>query len=233
MEHVEIKKFLEDNDEYLILTIEELKEKLDELSIDAIEVDNGDCYRLNDNVIVTLIANDYEHPIVLKKDELLEQNILFINPKWYLENLNICQKLFNYICSNVKKAEFSINSSMVIDSDLIKSLCSNEILESIYLARYGDNTYSLTNEDDLIVFNNEKYLIENYTYNDLQNREKLTFFNDLSDDEISNFKFIRDGIIIKICNNNFLKLDKIIKKLNEMSMSNEIIVDIEDKERFN
>ena len=34
-----------------------------------------------------------------------------------------------------------------------------------------------------LVCNNEKFLIENYTYNDLQNREKLTFFNDLSDDE--------------------------------------------------
>ena len=133
----EIKEFLEKEDEYIILTIEDVKVKLNELGIDAINLDDRMTY-INDGNEVSWLYNDYEHPIVLRKDDIFNKNTLYVNPNWYLDNKELCDEFFGYICSNVEKEEFSIDSSSIINDKLIEALCLNKKLRNVSLAIWDE-----------------------------------------------------------------------------------------------
>ena len=87
MKRIEIREFEEKKDEYQILTIEEIKEKLNKLNISSIAVLENGLYKFEGGVL-TILYNSYDNPIVLKKDGS-DDNVLNINPLWYLENQEV------------------------------------------------------------------------------------------------------------------------------------------------
>ena len=116
MEKVEIREFEEKKDEYQSLTIEEIKEKLNKLNISSIAVLGNELCKFEDGVLSTLY-NSYDTPIVLKKDGS-DGNVLNINPGWYLDNQEVADELVRYICENINKDKFSIDTKVLID-DLV------------------------------------------------------------------------------------------------------------------
>ena len=55
MKVVEIKDFLDNEDEYVILTVEEVKQRLNELEIDAIDLGGKATYRYSDEKVVNVL----------------------------------------------------------------------------------------------------------------------------------------------------------------------------------
>ena len=252
------KEFLEKKDEFIIFNVDELKQKLDEIKINSIKVDDGDVIRFKEG-IVTFLFNDYEHPIVLKKNNISNENNLYINPDWYLDNRELADDMVRYICSNVNSQVFSIDSSILIDSNLIDALCLNRMINFVSLGAYDKNLYSLTKEDyfkfkkssisvvetnlvdkeleevydDLIEFNMSKKLISSYNYYDLQTNSNISINKELKDDEIAKLKYLSNECIIKFSEKSYRNIDKVIEEINRLGKNNKIILDIKDKEKFN
>ena len=191
MEKVEIREFEEKKDEYQSLTMDEIKEKLNKLNISSIAVSGNELYKFEGGVL-TILYNSYDNPIVLKKDGS-DGNVLNINPGWYLENQEVADEIVRYICENINRDKFSIDTKVLIDDKLVDSLCKNRNLQIVSLAEFGDDGYYLSNEyylkikqsnigrvetkgvekeleenfDFLIGYNFSRRLISYYSYNDI------------------------------------------------------------------
>ena len=111
MEHIYFK-----NNE--VFSIEDLKNRIEELSIKSISLTSETKIGL-----YLMIVNNYDNPIVLKKSNL------YVNPKWYFENKDVCDELFRYICSKVNENKINLNSKEFINDELISSLCLNKNLK--------------------------------------------------------------------------------------------------------
>jgi len=255
---IEVKDFLEDKDEYRVLSIEKLKQNLNELEIDNIELGDGVTYKLNDK-IVTYLYNDYDNPLVIRYDDIFDKNTLYVNKDWYLGNQDICDELFDFICSNLEKESFTINSSIIINDKLIDSLCLNKNLKSITLAYFDDKPYSLTmqdylkfkkssikqvetklvdeelreNFDELIMFNKKRKLISFYNYEKLQELLVLGIYSNLTDKEIFNLKYVAVGTVLKFGSDSYDCISKAILELKKLNKSNKVVIEVEDKLKFN
>ena len=277
MKEVIIKKYEEENNGYQSITIDEIKEKLNELDISDINlqgkiIDSHDIenkiscmklgYRDDDDITITAIYTDENHPIVIKKDEIFG-NKLLINPEWYIKNKDKVTELICYIAKNIERKELNINNTQLINDKLIESLSGNQMLETVSLAKYDkENPYNLSkkhydmlkkttiktietsgvekeleeNFDPLIGCNYKKELIQSYYNYEELNNEKSTRINivrQLTKEELKNFKYINPNKIIRFNENSYLCINEAIERLKELELPNKVVISIEDKEKFN
>lgn len=258
MEKKVIQAFLQKNN-YQILTIDEIKNKLPQLKITTIALEQEDIYHTQ-NGIISWLYNDQEHPITLDKEgQTNHPDILRINPEWYKEHLEEVDDLLAFICKNIHENNFSIQNQALISDKVIDGLSSNPNLTSVSLAVYEKNGYNLTEEayskfknstikkvrtkgivpalkenfDPLIVCNYNRPLISYYNYQDLCQGDELYITTEIPTEELPNLKYLHPNATIKLKNDSYQCLDEIIKHLNQYHKENKIKIDLENKEQFN
>lgn len=256
METKEVKDFI-NNKDYQITTIEEVKTKLNELNIYTISTLEGETWKFADR-IVKILYNDYQNPIVIKEDTILKIKKLYINPNWYNDNKETCDELFNYICEFTNRKKLNIETSEIINTNIIDSLCKNKSLEEVKLAQYTSPKYILSKSDyekfktstikkvdtadiedslkenfDPLIGYNDRSLISHYNYEDLQTREEMLLMKDINNEELENFKFLSSSISIKLFFDNYDNVFQVISKLEELQKDNKVIITIKNKEKFN
>lgn len=253
-----IKEFEQNPNEYQILTIEEIKEKLNELDITSICLTEKGYINLQDKVI-TSVYTDREHPIVFKKDSYF--NSLMINPEWYIENKEEANELIRYICKNTDRNDFFIRDSILIDDKLIESICQNESLKEISLAEFDEKTKYLLSQKhydmlkkskiekvetsgvekeleenfDPIIEYNQRNLISYYKYQELHDvKEKpIVIHETLTQEELKNFRYLNPNNTIEFWDDSYLDINIVIDRLKELGLENKIVIDFEKKEVFN
>ena len=252
-----IKKFEDKPNEYQIVTLVQIYQQLNNLNISSIEITDGEIWHINDKKI-KFEKNDYNNPIVMEKNDIYEKNYLYINPKWYEENNEQCDALFQYICENINRKKFSINTGEIINTKIIDSLCKNKYLEEITLAEYDEEKYILSVQDyekfkqsnikkvntkevvdelkenfDPLIGYNERRLISYYNYKDLQEINKISIDKELTKEELENLKYIPTTLEINYNLTDYDFLIKIITKLKELNKGNKLIINTKNKEKFN
>ena len=70
------KEFLEKKDEFIIFNVDELKQKLDEIKINSIKVDDGDVIRFKEG-IVTFLFNLLHYAHICGTNNFIHTNQLF------------------------------------------------------------------------------------------------------------------------------------------------------------
>lgn len=260
MDEYIIKEFEKRKGEFKKISISDIKERLDELNIDSISVNEGNVIRAS-NGVMRILYNDYDNPLIIHFDFFGVH--LFINPDWYVDNQHEVDKLIRYICQNSKKEDLSIFSGCLIDDNLIQSICQNRNLKKISLAPYDkESKYFLSkkhyemikntgiksvktigveeeleeNFDSIIGYNNDRYLIGYYKYNDLHNPnyfKKINISKCLSKDELYNLKYLSSSVILNFDNESYKNIEDVIRRLKELGYNNKIVIDVLDKEEFN
>ena len=260
MEEFIIKEFENRKGEFKKISINDIKERLEELNIDSISVNNGNVIRAT-NGVLRILYNDYDNPLVLHFDYL--GVCLYINPDWYVNNQEDVDDIVDYICHNNKKDKLDIFSGCLIDDKLIYSICQNKNLKMVSLAPFDKKSkYLLSkkhykmiknseiksvktigveeelkeNYDPIIWYNSRKLLIGNNNYADLhtQNYPKNIIISKcLSIDELYNLKYLSSSVILNFNDDSYINIEDVIHRLKELGYNNRIVIDIIDKELFN
>lgn len=252
---------VDQKDENQITTIEEIMTNLNNLNIIGITIEEGEIYNFSDKKIKALY-NDYNDPLVITED--FEGEKLWINPKWYEDNKEKVNELIKYICENIQQKEFRLSNSIIINTEVIDSLCKNKYIENLNLAEYDRDKYVLSEEDykkfkqstikkidtqdieesllenfDPLIGYNYRKLISYYNYHKLQNLKDICISEDLSEEELNNFKYISPTLEIEYSSEEYITMLKIITKLKELNKTNKVVVWItetknkKEKEQFN
>lgn len=258
MEEKIIKDFERNPQQYRFITLEDIKNNLNYFDFNIIEITNGDKIRLFDGVVVTILHNDLNQPLVLHRD-VLSHKKLEINPEWYLQNQESADEIIRYICKNIKKEKLTISNQELIDDKLIEAISQNNNIKEITLSAYRENGYFLTNEhylklkdsnitkvitkgvvkeleenfDEIIDFNINKYLISQYKYKDLIAGEQLYIREIIPDNDLPNLKYLNPKTTLYLTEEASFNLVKIIEELNKLGYQNKIKIKIDDKEKFN
>lgn len=252
-----IKDFEDKPNEYQFITLVQIYQQLNNLNISSIKITDGEIWNVNGNKI-KFLKNDYNNPIVIEKDDICEKNYLYINPKWYEENKEQCKSLFQYICENINRKKFSIDTSEIINTNIIDSLCKNKYLEEITLAEYDEETYILSVQDyekfkqsslkkvntkevvdalkenfDPLIGYNQRKLISYYNYEKLQKESKIYISEELTKEELENLKYIPTTLEIGYDLEDYDFLRVLTTKLKELNKENKITIDTNNKEQFN
>ena len=186
-----------------------------------------------------------------------ESTYLYINKNYYEEHKEEIDKLIINIIREYKKEEICIGSGKLINDEVIKEICNNEIIKIVSLAKYGFfDKYSLSKKhfemfknsnkeliktqyidkeleetfDPIIDFNNEKFLFSYYKYQDLQ-KEKINFFSPIPQDKLYYLKYLGDKTVITIsteCN-----IKEIIETLKKYNKNNQVKIAVLDKNILN
>lgn len=252
-------KVFENSDRFRIVTIEEIKNMLNDLNIDRISIYEGDIFRNSSGVTVKMLCNDYQNPFVIEQSAF--GNTLQINPDWYLEHQQEVEDLINFIVISSKKKTLNISNNFLINSRLITSLCHNENLEEVELAIYdSENYYSLSEEDykkfknskiksvttklvddslkenfdPLIAYNNNRYLVKHYKYEEIKNGCDLRIIEPLTEEDLENFIYLSDKNTFIFSEETIGNMDVVIEQLRKLNLNCKINIKInKNKEKFN
>ena len=186
-----------------------------------------------------------------------ESTYLYINKNYYEEHKEEIDKLIINIIREYKKEEICIGSGKLINDEVIKEICNNEIIKIVSLAKYGFfDKYSLSKKhfemfknsnkeliktqyidkeleetfDPIIDFNNEKFLFSYYKYQDLQ-KEKINFFSPIPQDKLYYLKYLGDKTVITISTNCNIK--EIIETLKKYKKNTQVKIEVLDKNILN
>ncbi len=196
------------------------------------------------NKIVEINETSISNPIILEHDTIK------INPTYYKNNQEQIDKFILELINNFKGDKLSLDKN-IINDDLFK-LIKNKDLNEIslgykrepYVLKEKDLNYiqhikNITVEevedklkDSIPTYLNYKplnYLVGRYDWHDLNNYEVLYFYDPLSEEEISNLKYIGKQVKkISIEYNDFRNILKVISNLSNV----EVVIKVEDKFDF-
>ena len=223
--------------------------------INRIELDN--------KIIVNkkeFILNDYDNPISLTNNSLMK-NTLSINPDYYKEHEKDINKLIIEFIKNYKDKVLYIDSSKLINSEIISSIANNKYICEIYLGT-RDDIYKLKGDDykklnngtitnivtfgveeeldfnfDSIIKYNKRQLIGYYDYEDLKefkDGDNIYFYDVLTDDEIKYFSLLKN-IEINFYTDDYKNILDSIEKLDKINSNFKYTIKVKDdkKESFN
>ena len=254
-----IKKEYLINKSIKVISINDIVNNLDKISISCIQLNQKQVLS-GTNVKVIYEKTDYEHPIVLKSYDFTDDLELFINLDWYIDNIEVVNKLIEQIILNSKNKSFDIGNSCLINSNIIDCLCKNNFIMEVELDKYSENGYILSQDDylkfknsnvkkvnskgvseelkenfDPIIGYNDRFLISYYKYNDLASDiEKNIYLNKiLSEEELNNFKYLSNKKTIKLQEENITNFSIICEKLKSLGKNNKVVLDIKNKNEFN
>ena len=196
------------------------------------------------NKIVEINETSISNPIIL------DHETIKINPTYYKNNQEQIDKFILELINNFKGDKLSLDKN-IINDDLFK-LIKNKDLNEIslgykrepYVLKEKDLNYiqhikNITVEevedklkDSIPTYLNYKplnYLVGRYDWHDLNNYEVLYFYDPLSEEEISNLKYIGKQVKkISIEYNDFRNILKVISNLSNV----EVVIKVEDKFDF-
>lgn len=196
------------------------------------------------NKIVEINETSISNPIILEHDTIK------INPTYYKNNQEQIDKFILELINNFKGDKLSLDKN-IINDDLFK-LIKNKDLNEISLG-YKREPYVLKEKDlnyiqhikninveevedklkdSIPTYLNYKplnYLVGRYDWHALNNYEVLYFYDSLSEEEISNLKYIGKQVKkISIEYNDFRNILKVISNLSNV----EVVIKVEDKFDF-
>ena len=253
---IEEKRYLSDKDTYFLLDINS-DNIFDNLEIDNIYLSDVNIKRIND-LVIKEYYNDYNNPFVIEKDNIFKSNNLYINPDFYLKNLDRVNNLLcNYI-SKYEKQEFTINSAGLINNEIINAIINNSNIKVVNLTKYSKTPYVLTKDDylkfknsgkrvdtkvvseeltevfdDTIMLNSERTLIGYHKYRDLISKKGIFLDRELTEEELYNLKYINPDLMITLNIDNYEHLNVVSNRLKELGYKNNIKIKIDDKNSFN
>lgn len=253
---IEEKRYLTDKDTYFLLDINN-DNIFDNVEIDNIYMEEVNIKRIND-LVIKEYYNDYNNPFVIEKDNIFKSNNLYINPDFYLKNIDRVNKLLCTYISKYDKEEFSINSAGLINSEIIDAIVNNPNIKIANLTKYSKIPYVLKKEDylkfkkagkrvdtkavcydlldvfdDTIMLNSEKVLIGYHKYRDLISKKGIYLDRELTEEELYNLKYINPDLMITLEINNYEHLNVVSDRLKELGYKNNIKIKLEDKNSFN
>ena len=251
--------YMYSNDNYIISSVEEVKNNIRNIDITDIYLDSPSYYKVEDNKVVRFLDTDFEHPIVLQKSD--DIYFLSINSDWYLQNQKLVENLICYISEHTLESKLNISTSCLITDNVIDSLCKNKNIKKVNLSKYQENGYILKYDDYLklkestisrvesksvdnklknifdpiIAYNCDKKLIKNYTYEELSNGKRMFIYIDdeLTLEELENLKYIHLKTDIRLEGRLCLNFNSIQTKLKELNKDNKIVLVIKNKQEFN
>lgn len=234
------------------IDIDYLIEHVDEYDIGSFELDV--CMQLDD---VYIAYTDNEHPVSYV-DSVFYKKTLAILSEYYVSNKEKVDKLIVEICKRTKQSLIRLKDVSLISSEVIDTIASNGNIKEVELAPNSGyvldfDTYKKLkdsghitdvysggvceelkdNFDEMISYNQMRHLVCGNGYNSLQQAGCFFFTSEVSDEEIENIKYIRDGADIYIVFDNCHRVAEIINRLYELGRSNKIKVNIDEKNAFN
>lgn len=200
------------------------------------------------------IYTDYDNYCVL-----MDNNTILINQDRYNDDNKILDNIINYILSITTQKEITINDKTLINDCIISTLCNKKNITRVSLGCFSNNPYTLTKEhyemfkksnieietkavceelednfDEIILYNKNKKLINYYTYKNLQYGGVISIKEDITDEELKNFKYLNEYSELLISNNNIGDYIKILSKLEELDKDIPVCFEInnENKDEF-
>ncbi len=251
-----IKKEYLDSNRYIILDINN-ENVLDNLEVDSISLQDDSVINVGDKVYKEMYT-DIINPLVYEKEGIFKERNLFINPEYYINNIDKINNILYKYYKNCKIKKISINSSGLINNKTIDAITSNSNIERVSLTKYSKEPYALTlndykkfkksnikvdtklvsdelknNFDDIILCNSEKNLISYYKYRDLISKKTINLDKELTEYELENLKYINSDLMIILNIENFEHIKVINNRLKELGKKNNIKIKIENKNKFN
>ncbi|MBR3161627.1 MAG: hypothetical protein IKF19_02730 [Bacilli bacterium] len=256
MEVVYMKDYEISPNDYKHIDLKRIEELINE-DINEFAIDESHIFSQDDKKVVCS-ATDQDNPIILNKDIFEGKYNLLINPKWYIENYDLVEKIINMIIKNTKNKKIIINSQALITDNTIDEIIKNENIEILSLCEFEHNnpyildkktyeklkqsklkkvkTSGVSNElkenyDDLIGYNSDRVLIGLYKYKDLISSESFYFNNNIPKEELLFLKYINNNGKIEMDTN--LNYQNVIDTLKAYGKTNTVKLRITDKNKFN
>lgn len=234
-----------------VIDINYVKEHFDELAIKGICIDE---YTLISDK--KIIYTDLEHPLVVA-DVILSERTLCIDSTYYNEHKKEIDELILFICQNYKDEEFKISSSDLINIEMLKVIASNPNIKRVNLGDRNDIVYlskemydilnngriekivtygvndDLKDNFDPIIGYNERFIVENYTYESLTKTENCFINKSLKEDELYYLKYLNKNSKIRLSSKDYENVFLIINRLRECGFEGPITIEIGQKNDFN
>ena len=193
--------------------------------------------------------------IEIKQED--EYNQLIINRKFYSEHKELLDEVIKKIIINSKNREMIITYGSLINDSLINSLCENDNIKIISLAKNSCyEKYSLSkkhyelfkasgkekikttfidkelesNFDPLIEYNQEKNLIGFYSYKDLKGA-CISLYSKIPEDKLYALQYLGDNTEVVLstkCN-----IKEILETLKKYNKTNKIRITADNKDKLN
>ena len=227
-----------------------LIEEYSNFDIKSISVESQ--VKLGDN---NLIYNDYNHPVCYTA--FLKSPSILINGEFF--NLHK-EDVISLVIELVKRhsGEISIDSSCLINGDVITAIASNPNITQITLGSYIDK-YVLTkkdydklnngtikgidtedvsdelkdNFDGIIYYNLTRNLISRYNYNQLKAAEYLYLNEPIREDELKYFNITHNDLKINFSYDDYNNIFDTIEKISSFNNNFEYTIKVENKNKFN
>ncbi len=201
------------------------------------------------------ILTDKDHPISVEDSAF--GSSLHIYKSYYQNHQDEMNELVVNVIKNMKD-EVYIFDTLLITPEVIDAISRNENITEVTLGKSSDVYYldqetlnklnngyikrihtdgvdeSLKdNYDDIITFNSYKMLIAHYNMKDLKENNKFYLDKSISDEEISNFKYTKEGIKIVFQYEDYENIFETISKIKELNKGYNYQIEVNDKEIFN
>ena len=226
---------------------------LDEISFSKIIMDPR--LSLSDRDLI-LTMTDSNNPVTIG-DDIFSGKFLGFDSKYYEDNKNDIQSRIVTICRNIDSSYFSLNSEFISD-EVIEALSQNTHIKYLRLGK-EENGYTLTPahyevlknstiesieafavSDELkdifgqkIKNNDDRYLIGNLTYDSISSKDEWTLEKPLSDEEIENLKYSKEGASFKFEKyDDFDNIFKIINRLDGLGKKNSFTIRVQSEKNY-
>ena len=248
-----VKEFEKDNSNTKLVSLDEIIAHPELYTISSIDLDPT--IIINDEI--TIMYVDKEHPVSVINDALMG-NCIGIEQEYFNNNkeqiITKLESLFKVI-----NAFYMLIPTELMSTKILKSLCSNPNIKMIKIGSKS-NPYTLTLEDYEIVknsniesidtnfivpeletvydskieYNNRKKLILDKNYTDIITSDSLYINRPLTEEEINNLCFIKEGTKIQF--EKFNDYDNIFTSINKLRSYNKnytFRIVVESKDNYN
>lgn len=209
---------------------------------------------INSNINKISLSFTSDNIEIKQEDEF---NHLIINRKFYSEHKDLLDNVIKKIIISSKNREMTIAYGSLINDNLINSLCENDNIKIISLAKNNYyERYSLSkshydlfkaakkekikttfvdkelenNFDSLLEYNYEKSLLGFYSYKDLKG-DHISLFSKIPEDKLYVLQYLGENTELSIsteCN-----IKEILETLKKYNKTNKVKITADDKDKLN
>lgn len=234
------------------ISTDKIKECLDELKVAKITVDGSLLFPDK-----KILMCDIDNPVMFVDNFFYNRSICIDASYFELHKKEIVE-LVAYICRNTKEDRIKIDDSILITEEVINAILSNSNLKEVTLGSkedvftltedmykrfkessitsvmtYGVDESLKDNFDSLIGYNYKRNLIGFDDYESLQKKDKMFLYQPLSDEEMSNLKYINKNAEISFSSTDYDNTFKCLNRLRECGHTGLIVISIEEKNALN
>jgi len=200
------------------------------------------------NVYSIALSNKIDEPVYIV--DMFVEYFLKINSDWLKDNFDEYEEFIIEYIKQTHNKKIIFDDAILVNENIVDAICANENIKEVSIAAgVKEDGYILTNDDykkfkeadkekikttgvsndlrenfdTIISFNNERKLIGNKTYSDLQ-KDVLLLYNPLDLEELANLKYISDKTTLKLSSK--VNIFDVQTKLEELNKSNKIIISL-------